>query len=140
MNRAYEKSGLLFQKIWSVPLRNVPVDCPEKLCSTYIPTRIFRIFLRRCVPNVDCYGIKFPHQLCMTSCHILQLKWQYAQQDDAFQFANATFLYTVRKNSLLLTIYAHSLAPVPSHHRPCHFCKMYSSRKYPRPPQDRVTP
>lgn len=81
----------------------------------------------RCVPNVESCGIKFSHQLCMTCCHNLQLKWQYAQQDDAFQFANATFLYIVRKRSLLLAIYAHSLAPVPAHHKPCHFCKMYSS-------------
>lgn len=52
------------------------------------------------------------------AAHNLQLKWQYAQQDDAFQFANATFLYIVRKKSPLLTIYAHLLAPVPAHHKP----------------------
>jgi len=130
LNSAYEKSGLLFQKIQSVPYRNVPVDYPEKLCSTYIPTKF--------VPNVESCGIKFSHQLCMTCCHNLQLKWQYAQQDDAFQFANATFLYIVRKNSLLLAIYAHLLAPVPAHHKPCHFCNV-QFRKYPCPLQDRVT-
>ena len=114
----FSRSGLFLSEVlqWTaltccVPLTSQP-GFSEKMEETL------------CVSNVESCHIKLSHQLCMTCCHNMQLMWQYAQQDNAFQFANATFLYSVRKNSLLLAIYAHSLAPVPAHHKPCHFCKM----------------
>lgn len=119
----------------SVPLRNFPVDWPEKLCSTYIPTRISGNFFKNGRQLEYNYTTDLLKVVTLSS-HI-NSAWQHVATTRnvsgnmhsnimLFNLQCNIFVHCMKIQPVLLGIYAHLLAPVPAkdHHKPFHFANV----------------